>query len=405
MPDDHLQGDDNGSLDRCVCPIAGFCSRHGIHKPNHFHKLCQRGGDYWQAWERGRGPGQRKPVPESRKRVVSNRESVSQRGRAAWKALFNDVHTKRALRAWEKKIPKFGCGCNEFYKEWKRDNPPGDSVGFEWKWRLKSAVNEKLGKDNLTLDEAIAVHCETNNPPRSDIAAVTAFSINNHSIERQRQCVDSWRQFGLTVYARNTVAEIKVLRSHFPDVKFIPDDDVATRYAFPTQKIRNLARTAIEIDRPVLLINSDCELQGSPDWLSFDERTQFVGVRWNYQSDRTWITEFRYGLDAFSFTPPQAAIIPHDFFLAIGQPCWDYAVPALMRICGVRLNVVHRPMMLHLDHPQHWRRSDWDLGRAWMRERLGTEIEWGSTAFRDGLEADGWRYGETRWVLDQSSSH
>lgn len=42
----------------CECPLAGFCSRHGIKKNKHWHKLCQSHEGYFQMWEECKGPGQ-----------------------------------------------------------------------------------------------------------------------------------------------------------------------------------------------------------------------------------------------------------------------------------------------------------------------------------------------------------
>lgn len=46
------------------CPVMGpdersiLCPRHGIKKYRHWVDLCRQRGDYWDAWEAGRGPGQ-----------------------------------------------------------------------------------------------------------------------------------------------------------------------------------------------------------------------------------------------------------------------------------------------------------------------------------------------------------
>jgi hypothetical protein len=43
----------------CECPLAGYCSRHKINKNLHYHRLCQNHEGYFNAWEEGRGPGQK----------------------------------------------------------------------------------------------------------------------------------------------------------------------------------------------------------------------------------------------------------------------------------------------------------------------------------------------------------
>lgn len=57
---EHLSADQELSqVDRCVCPVAGWCERHQCRKTAHWHQLCQHRADYFQLWEEGRGPGQR----------------------------------------------------------------------------------------------------------------------------------------------------------------------------------------------------------------------------------------------------------------------------------------------------------------------------------------------------------
>ncbi len=56
-------------MTQCECPLAGFCQRHQVEKPDGWHKLCQTRESYFAAWEAGRGPGQsgRKPKPMKRR--------------------------------------------------------------------------------------------------------------------------------------------------------------------------------------------------------------------------------------------------------------------------------------------------------------------------------------------------
>lgn len=252
--------------------------------------------------------------------------------------------------------------------------------------------------DDKELQVIKASAREFRNPKRTDIVAVTAISPKRHSLQRQQECIDSWQRFGLSVYARNTKEEIEKFKRHFPNVTFIADEEMCVGYAFPTQRISHLAKTAMEIDCPVLLINSDCQLRGPSDWLAFDEQNQFVGVRWNYDAGNPYsVSEFRWGLDAFSFTPDQASLLPADFPFGIGHPVWDYAVPAVMRHHGIALHIPHRPFIFHENHAVNWNKQDWHFGQRWMKDRLGVSIEWGEGNYRENLEPK-WRYSKTRWV-------
>lgn len=67
------------------------------------------------------------------------------------------VHDALSLANWELKIPQYGCQCKKFYAEWKAENAPdftSPGAFFAWGVRLHNAVNAKLGKPQLTIDEA-----------------------------------------------------------------------------------------------------------------------------------------------------------------------------------------------------------------------------------------------------------
>ena len=151
-------------MTKCECELAGHCNRHNVSKTKHLVKLCQTDHKFFEAWEDGRGPGQL--WSQSDKDARSNRDAVhakiktelAEEGRKCWEALFSAVFTEANLHAWEKTIPKFGCDCESFYQGWKAKNPVEyykyDCVPFEWKYRLKKAVNEKLGHASVSIEEA-----------------------------------------------------------------------------------------------------------------------------------------------------------------------------------------------------------------------------------------------------------
>ncbi len=79
---------------------------------------------------------------------------LTKAGKRLWRELFLEVESEEQLTDWEKKIPSYGCSCKRFYRDWKITNPPDFPLRLEWKWKLKSAVNHKLGHKDLTLDAA-----------------------------------------------------------------------------------------------------------------------------------------------------------------------------------------------------------------------------------------------------------
>jgi hypothetical protein len=63
------------------------------------------------------------------------------------------------LRRWSDKVPRFGggCRCSSFWIRWMKFNPPvfhPSEKYFEWTVNGHNAVNQKLGKPQLSVDEA-----------------------------------------------------------------------------------------------------------------------------------------------------------------------------------------------------------------------------------------------------------
>jgi hypothetical protein len=70
------------------------------------------------------------------------------------------IKTIEQLAEWEICIPQYGCPCKRFYAEWKAANPPDFSspeAFFAWGVALHNAVNAKLGKPEITIDEAYSI--------------------------------------------------------------------------------------------------------------------------------------------------------------------------------------------------------------------------------------------------------
>ena len=78
-----------------------------------------------------------------------------------WIALHDGtVFDAKTLADWELSIPRYGCQCKAFYHAWKAENAPDFSspeAFFAWGVELHNAVNAKLGKPQITLDEAYLI--------------------------------------------------------------------------------------------------------------------------------------------------------------------------------------------------------------------------------------------------------
>jgi hypothetical protein len=80
--------------------------------------------------------------------------TIGKSGFYVWMELFGSVRTLEQLEAWEATIPSYDCKCRDFYEQFKAEHPPVEPVSLQWKWSLRTAVNAKLDKPNLSLEQA-----------------------------------------------------------------------------------------------------------------------------------------------------------------------------------------------------------------------------------------------------------
>jgi hypothetical protein len=114
-----------------------------------------------------RKPGQPRPQPTPRPTPMSNEELLAkqqersnQAGRLAWAKL----HSYRGcdpqwLDIWQYLIPQ-RCDCKDGYQRILVEMPPdflSPEAFFAWGVRLHNAVNAKLGKPEITIDEAYSI--------------------------------------------------------------------------------------------------------------------------------------------------------------------------------------------------------------------------------------------------------
>jgi hypothetical protein len=99
-----------------------------------------------------------RPRPEPR---ITISGVVIERKPNPWILLHDgSIKTIEQLTKWELLIPQYGCSCKRFYAEWKAANPPDFSspeAFFAWGVALHNAVNSKLGKPEITIEEAYKI--------------------------------------------------------------------------------------------------------------------------------------------------------------------------------------------------------------------------------------------------------
>jgi hypothetical protein len=127
-------------------------------KNPHWVRLCQTNQAYFAAWEAGKGPGQL--------RSEADRAAYAQRvleRLERYRALWLEVHTKKDPTPewfcdWVSRVPNSGCGCLDSLRDYIKRNPPRFDDWFAYTVELHNAVNAKLKKPQLSIDEALTLY-------------------------------------------------------------------------------------------------------------------------------------------------------------------------------------------------------------------------------------------------------
>jgi hypothetical protein len=100
------------------------------------------------------------PRPQPEPRITISGVRIERKPNS-WIFLHDgSIKTIEQLTEWELLIPQYGCSCKRFYAEWKAANLPDFSsteAFFAWGVALHNAVNAKLGKPEITIDEAYSI--------------------------------------------------------------------------------------------------------------------------------------------------------------------------------------------------------------------------------------------------------
>ncbi|WLA68029.1 hypothetical protein [Bradyrhizobium diazoefficiens] len=183
----------------------------------------------------------------------------------------------------------------------------------------------------------------------------------------QRACIESWVSAGFRVTSINSAVEIEQLKPLGYPVRYVLSSNV---------------RPAIEEfldyagrcqDDLVGIINADCFFLGYPSFVGGIKTGALRGVvmveRVNIDPISLLPTgQTCLGFDAFFFTPSMArlATVPPD--LSVGQPWWDYWLPAAFAVENIELLRPQSPLVFHLDHEQGWSQERWlKTGRSFLQ--------------------------------------
>ena len=262
------------------------------------------------------------------------------------------VWDEAAEREWYEReflplVPKSCCADNWGPIAETLDWSTSES-SFRSFWRAHNEVSIKhAGKQPISYERCRALYLKQ---PTMDDCCVAVTSLAVDRVERQTVCLESWRRAGLRIVAVQSAAEIEQLRDVHAGVQWIECEE-------SPPLIHDLASVAIQLERTVMLINSDIEIRGEQRLIrDAIAAGTMIGIRHNYDS-QWWLSKpEEWGVDVFSFTPETAAGLPR-LPLRIGKPMWDYWALHFLR--GRPQQWIREPLFFHQSHGLRWDQTQW----------------------------------------------
>lgn len=196
----------------------------------------------------------------------------------------------------------------------------------------------------------------------TEFVIVTSLSTKINHLITQPSCLKTWKSAGLTIYSVNTTEEIELLQNTYQEVDhWIECNDLSTMFKKPSQKINTLLNVSIDINKPIILINSDIEINGTIDQLN---KFPGIGIRNNYDKWKHKSSLEIEGIDIFLITPDIAEKISQTEF-AIGRPFWDYWLAYELDMNVKNIHIVTNTFY-HKNHNIQWNKDECKIGFDYM---------------------------------------
>lgn len=202
------------------------------------------------------------------------------------------------------------------------------------------------------------------------VTIATSFSPSR--IERQQQCLQTWRDYGCDVIAVQSIGEASLLEQHFKDVKFIETDQVGDLFGCP-KMVRITELIKLGKEKPVVILNSDIHIQAfdfTKRWSSIVPGEMRIGIRWDILGRFKSRRMFKWGIDAFQITPELSEFFP-DIGLTMGCPVWDYWMVWYANENGFSIHTDSSRGLYHEQHDQNWSKQNYNRGFEIVKQHHG----------------------------------
>lgn len=204
--------------------------------------------------------------------------------------------------------------------------------------------------------------------PIEDAITIATSLAPGKDLHNQRMAINSWLKLGFRVISMNSLEEIAVLQSYFPDIEFVKAhrdgrDMFDKPYIYFDDCLEYFAKSDSRICG---IVNSDIYLL-KEEFYSFLKKEAVHSFVYGSRVDVEAIEDlsgdfFELGFDYFFFNKQIVSHYPRSNFL-IGLPMWDFWAVLIPIYFRIPVKKVITPHAYHIMHKTNWDRKIWCVFR------------------------------------------
>ncbi len=215
---------------------------------------------------------------------------------------------------------------------------------------------------------------------RAALVRMHITSMAPRNIERQLECLQSWRASSDRICTINHPREQAVLGPLLPDwVEAIPvefEPRYGKDYLPLSMLCRTVAKMGLSPNDIVTIANSDISLR-EPGLLSGDDLAHcdlLYASRVDLDKEGNSLGPFLNGFDVFMFNAADIHLLDADGYY-LGLPWWDYVVPLVFAKEGRKIGRIDEPVITHKAHDIDWSYENWlALGASFSADLFGLNV-------------------------------
>ncbi len=195
--------------------------------------------------------------------------------------------------------------------------------------------------------------------------AITSIAPGHKNFDNQAKAIESWVNAGYEVVSMNSEEEIELLKD-FKNVKFVSTlrhnkHMFGKPYVIVSAIIDYLKEVKSEHS---LIINSDIIINDTNNITESLKARSEEGIivmnRGDFQEDMSQFKAYDKGFDGFFINGKDLYVFPQTI-LCLGQCHWDFWLPYIASMGGIKLIKLKEPYIFHAVHSIQYSVEDWKI--------------------------------------------